>query len=277
MRKKIKVTAVSYLNTKPLLYGIFKSPLAEDLELSLDIPSVCAAKLRSGEADLGLVPVAAIPELDPVYLVSDYCIGAIGSVKTVAIFADQPLESLQEIILDYHSRTSVALAEVLLREYWQLKITLRAGQPGFENKIGGTTGALIIGDRTMGLEERHPYVYDLAEAWMAHTQRPFVFAAWLSRRPLPTDFLAAFNSALQVGLDHLPELMYLLPAVHPHFDLQTYFTQHISYHLDAAKKEGLALFLQKLGYHQPLVALSEVPAPAPSRNMSGVKRLKTFS
>lgn len=245
MDKKIRVTAVSYLNTKPLLYGLFKSPVAAELDLQLDIPSICAEKLRSGQADLGLVPVAILPELTQAYIVSDYCIGAEGAVKTVCIYAEKPLEELKSIYLDYHSRTSVELARILVREFWKVKAELVPATPGFENKIQGDTGALLIGDRTMGLESKYPYVYDLGEAWMQHTGLPFVFAAWVSTRPLDPAFIQRFNAALKLGLDYIPELIYLLPA-QPDFDLQTYYTQYISYPLTSGKKEALRLFLEKI-------------------------------
>lgn len=245
MDKKIRVTAVSYLNTKPLLYGLFKSPVAAELDLQLDIPSICAEKLRTGQADLGLVPVAILPELAHAYIVSDYCIGAEGAVKTVCIYAEKPLEELKTIYLDYHSRTSVELARILVREFWKVKAELVPAKPGFENKIQGDTGALLIGDRTMGLESKYPYIYDLGEAWMQHTGLPFVFAAWVSTRPLDPAFIQRFNAALKLGLDYIPELIYLLPS-QPDFDLKTYYTKYISYPLTEGKKEALRLFLGKI-------------------------------
>ena len=87
MKSKIKVTAVSYLNTKPFLYGIFNHGLEEELDLELNIPSVCAQKLRDGEVDLGLVPVAIIPQLIRPHIISDYCIGTVGAVKTVCLYS----------------------------------------------------------------------------------------------------------------------------------------------------------------------------------------------
>jgi hypothetical protein len=93
--QKLRVTAVSYLNTKPFIYGIFRSELSDLIDLSLDIPSVCAQKLASGAADLALAPVAVIPDLPESYLVSDFCIGATGPVKNglpvfgTAYFRDQ--------------------------------------------------------------------------------------------------------------------------------------------------------------------------------------------
>jgi chorismate dehydratase len=250
MSEKIKVSAVSYLNTKPLLYGLLRNPIAVQLDLQLDIPSVCAEKLRTGQADLSLAPIAIIPELDHPHIISDYCIGTKGTVKTVCIYSVSPLKEVKRLLLDYQSRTSVALAKLLLRDFWGLQPELIAAQRGFENQIDKDTAALIIGDRTMGLDMQYPYVYDLGEAWLQHTGLPFVFAAWVSNRPLPEPFIRQFNQALQEGLDHIPELIYLLPE-QVGFDLKAYFTENISYHLDADKKKAMSLFLQHLNPEGP--------------------------
>lgn len=248
---KLKVTAVSYLNTKPLLYGLLHSPVARQIELKLDIPSVCARRLQEGDADLGLVPVAVIPELDTPHLISDYCIGTVGAVKTVAIFSEKPLEKVKELYLDHHSRTSVELAKLLLRDYWKLSPELIPAGDGYINDLGGTRAGLVIGDRTIGLEGRFPFVYDLGEAWLRHTGLPFVFAAWVSSRPLEPGFGEAFNRAMQQGIAHIPELMYLLPSPHPSFDLEEYFTRYISYELDGEKRKALARFLEAVSPRVP--------------------------
>ncbi len=244
--KKLKVTAVSYLNTKPLLYGLVKSGLSEELDLQLDIPSVCARRLASGGADFGLIPVAAIPELATPHIVSDYCIGTVGEVKTVCIFSEVPIENVEALYLDFHSRTSVELAKILLRNHWHCTPTLLPATPGFEDKIAGTTAALIIGDRAMDQLGKHAFTYDLGEAWLAHTGLPFVFAAWVSNRPLPLDFISRFNEAMKVGIEQIPQLMLILPQQHPGFDLEKYFTENISYQLDADKRKALRMFLQQL-------------------------------
>lgn len=250
--KKIKIVAVSYLNTKPLLYGLLKSPLAAQIDLQLNIPSECARKLKNGEADLGLIPVAGIPELDSPRIVSNFCIGAQGTVRTVCIFSERPLEEVKRIYLDYHSRTSVALTKILLRDYWHLSPELLPAQPGFEEEIGGKTAGLIIGDRAIGMEARFPYIYDLGEAWMEHTGLPFVFAAWVSNKRMDADFLRQFNEALENGVRQIPELMYLLPSPAPGFDLQAYFTENIRYELDEPKRLALEMFLKEISsdsYH----------------------------
>ena len=175
---KIRMTAVSYLNTKPLLFGLVKSGLSEKIDLHLDIPSACARKLVDGEADLGLVPVAIIPELPTPRIVSDYCIGSEGAVRTVGIFSEHPLAEIRRIYLDFHSRTSVQLCRYLLSAYWNLSPELLPAKPGFEALVGGDTAALIIGDRAIAYEHHYPFFYDLGEAWARHTGLPFVYAAW---------------------------------------------------------------------------------------------------
>ena len=240
----IKVSAVSYLNTKPFLYGIFQKELDKQFDLSLDMPSEGARKLLEGEVDLGLVPVAIIPKLKTPHIISDYCIGAEGAVNTVAIFSEVPIDQLTHLYLDYQSRTSVQLAQVLLREYWQLSPELLPAYEGFEKELSGTVGGVIIGDRTIGLT--YAFKYDLGHYWTVHTGLPFVFAAWVSNRKLPASFIKIFNEALDFGLSKLHQLAYLVQSPDDSFSIYEYYTRYIKYHLDEPKKEGLALFLNKI-------------------------------
>ena len=251
MSNIVRITAVSYLNTKPFIYGLFRSDLADRIELSLDIPSVCAQKLLRGEADLALTPVAIIPELPTAHLVSNYCIGATGPVKTVCVFSDKPLSDIKNLYLDFHSRTSVALAQVLCREYWHIQPTFIPATEGFESRIGGDTAGLIIGDRAIGKEKQFAYVYDLAAAWSDWTGLPFVFAAWVSTRPLALALIDRFNFALAEGIAHIPELIKILPTMPPGFDLEDYFRHNISYDLDDSKWAALNRFLGYIAGDKP--------------------------
>jgi chorismate dehydratase len=241
----IRISAVSYLNTKPFIYGIYRSELGDQIELSLDIPSECARKLLVGEADLVLTPVAIIPELPQAHLVSDFCIGSTGVVKTVCLFSEKPLHEIKRIYLDFHSRTSVMLTRLLCAEYWNIQPEFIPATEGFEKLIQGDSAALIIGDRTIGLDIRYPYIYDLGSAWTTWTGLPFVYAAWVSVKPLEPEFITVFNAALQTGLDHLPELIKILATI-PGFDVEAYFRNNISYELDDAKWQGLNKFLTHL-------------------------------
>ncbi len=243
---KVKVTAVSYLNTKPFLYGLLNHPVQDQIDLTLDIPSECARKLQAGEVDLGLVPVAVIPHLDTPHIISDYCIGADGPVKTVCIFSNSPITEVKELLLDYHSRTSVQLAQILLKYHWKIQPLIKPATPGFERTLEPGQAAVVIGDRTIELYDHYKYAYDLSEVWKEMTGLPFVFAAWVSNRPLPDVFVESFNQALKVGLEHIPQLIYLLPTPDHNFDLEKYFTEHISYELNPQKRIALKRFLNEI-------------------------------
>ena len=248
----MRLSAVSYLNTKPFIYGIFKSEIADHIDLNLDIPSVCAQKLLNGTADIALAPIAIIPELPHAYIVSNYCIGSTGRVGTVCIYAQKPLEEIDRVLLDFHSKTSVALTKILFAHYWKKTVVFEPSYQGFEHEINGTTAGLVIGDRTIGLDKKYPYVYDLGEIWTKWTGLPFVFAAWISVKPISPAFTQPFNAALKLGLDHLPELIKILPTI-PDFDLEAYYKNNISYDFNADKRKALHLFLSYIagenGFH----------------------------
>ncbi|MFZ4544128.1 MAG: menaquinone biosynthetic enzyme MqnA/MqnD family protein [Saprospiraceae bacterium] len=246
---KIRLSAVSYLNTKPFLYGIFKHKISLDLDIQLDIPAVCAAKLESGAVDLALVPVAVLPQLSSPKIITDYCIATEGRVRTVCLFGETPIEEWDYLYMDFHSRSSVQLSKLLLKEYWGLNPVLLAADEGFIEKIKGKTGGLVIGDRTFPLHDRFPYIYDLGEAWMNHRHLPFVFAAWVTCKKLAPEFIAEFSEALAIGLDSIPQLVSLMPDEYAHFDLSNYFTENIKYEWDMGKREALSLFLGDSGYN----------------------------
>lgn len=242
--RKIKVGIVNYLNTAPLIYGLENSVVKNEIELIPDYPANLARDLKEKKIDLGLVPVAVIPDLEEWNLVSDYCIGCDGPVASVCIFSEVPIEEIKTVILDYQSRTSVELAKILLRDFWKIDVEFVAGKEDFRKDIRGTTAGVVIGDRALEQRKRSAYIYDLGEAWKQHTGLPFVFAAWVGNHSFDKEFVSAFNEANAFGLQHLPQVI----AAHPYklFDLEEYYTKYISYELNAAKKKGLQLFLGHL-------------------------------
>jgi chorismate dehydratase len=248
MKDKVKVSVVSYLNSKPFLYGIEHSDILNDIDLQLDIPSVCAQKLMEGKVDIGLVPVAVIPKLKESYIISDYCIGAVGKVSSVMLYSQVPLSSIKSILLDYQSRTSVMLVRVLAQEFWKISPEWIPASADFENTIQNNTAAVIIGDRTFGLENKYAYVYDLSQEWEKFTGLPFVFACWVSNKKLPETFVADFNKVLKFGIDHRSELIEELNRRSSYdTDIEKYLTRSISYAYDNPKKRALALFLDYIG------------------------------
>ncbi len=244
MQTKIRVGAVSYLNTKPLIYGFEKGLMAERVELKIDFPSNIASMLLNDEIDIGLVPVAIIPEMKEHHIISNYCIGCDGAVASVCLFSEVPLDKIEKVLLDYQSRTSVELLKILLKEYWKIDPVFETTSGDFQSKIEGNTGALVIGDRALKQRKASSFVYDLGLEWKHFTGLPFVFAAWISNKKLDGNFIQSFNNATSFGLDKIDEIV--SNNFYPIFNLNDYYTKYISYLLDNAKRDGLTTFLSYL-------------------------------
>jgi chorismate dehydratase len=241
--KKIKVGAVSYLNTKPLLYGIEHSDeLMRQIEMVKGYPSEIAKQLLDNDIDIGLVPVAIIPKLKEYYIVSDYCIGANGDVASVCLFSDVELDKIEKILLDYQSRTSVALCKVLLKNHWKKNVVLEDANHDFAEEIQGTTAGVLIGDRALKQRKKSQFIYDLAGEWKRFAQLPFVFAAWISNKKLPEDFITLFNQKNGEGLRNIEAV--IQENEFNYYDLHMYYTQNISYKLSPEKIKGMNLFLE---------------------------------
>lgn len=247
--KKIRISAISYLNTLPFLHGLERSPyLLSNSIMELDIPSVCAEKLIRKKSDIGIVPVAILPELQNYRIISDYCIGAVNKVRSVLLLSEQPVENIRTVILDYHSRTSVQLMKILADKHWKISPEWVSGKPGFEKTITGTTAGVVIGDRAMEMEGTFRYSYDLAEAWNQMTGLPFVFACWVSVSETPGVFLTEFNLALKYGLSHIGDVIAGLKLKNTNkiTGLNEYFTENVSYNLDDNKQKAMDLFLKMI-------------------------------
>jgi chorismate dehydratase len=243
--KKIKVGIVNYLNTAPLIFGLKNSPVIDQIELIPDYPANLAKDLLDGTIDLGLVPVAVIPQLSQWWLMSDYCIGCEGPVASVCIFSDVPIEKTERVLLDYQSGTSVELAKLLIKDYWKLDPQLINAAEDFQQHIHGNTAGLVIGDRSFAQRKVSKYAYDLGEAWKSYTGLPFVFAAWISNKPLDGEFIRLFNEANAFGVNNIPKVIASL-NFNNSVDLEEYFRKYISYNLDEDKRKALRKFLQHL-------------------------------
>lgn len=236
---------MSYLNTKPLIYGFENGMLTDAITLTIDYPSKIAEKLITDELDIGLVPVAAIPKLNEYHIISEYCIACDGEVASVCLFSEVPLAEIKSIILDYQSRTSVALLKLLLKAHWKIAPELIMGETGYEDKIGGTTAGLVIGDRAFKQRLKSPYIYDLGAAWKEMTGLPFVFAAWVSNKKLDENFLVEFNKAVGLGLGELEAIV--AKQEYKYFDLMEYYTKNIKFKLGVKIVEVVGEFLGKMG------------------------------
>lgn len=239
---KIKISAVSYTNTLPFLYGIRHTDIINQIDLSLDIPADCAQKLIDDKVDIGLIPVAATVNMPYWEIVSDYCIGANGPVNSVFIFSNCKIADVKTLQLDPESRSSNNLARVLLKNYWKVAPELIVNADNYSYSDDPDTAFVQIGDRTFGKKGKYAYTYDLAEVWKEFTGLPFVFAAWIANKPIPQAFADEFNKALKHGLDNRKAVIDSLPA-RADFDLDDYLMHKLDFDLMDDKRKALHLFI----------------------------------
>lgn len=239
----LKIAAVKYLNTQPLLNGLRQTGLSQEVQLHLEHPARCAEMLQQGEVDIALCPVGVIPQLPSSHIVTDYCIGSVGAVHSVAVFAHKPLHGLQGVYLFNESRTSNLLVQVLAQKHWELDLIFLEGEEWQRETTN--FGQLMIGDRCFELENQYPFKYDLGQAWLDYTGMPFVYAAWVSRRPIDPELEQKLNAAFRIGIENIAT-DFAGQTTPGGTSAMSYLTENISYHLDAQKKAGLAFFLRQL-------------------------------
>lgn len=249
--EQLRITAVKYYNTLPFIYGITQSGLLRNYSLSLDVPSECARKLITGEADLGLIPVGALSALSGYRIISELCIGARNDVQSVILLTNTELSSLNRIYLDEDSRTSVALVKILANELWHVNAEW-VSLNDLTGPLRDGEGLVAIGDKTFALRLQYLYCYDLAGEWIRHTGLPFVFAVWVTSKQLPGQFLNNFDLALQWGVSHKKESAGLATnAAISEKELLDYLDKAIFYQLDEQMIKGMDLFLAKINKNQP--------------------------
>lgn len=242
---KIRISAVSYLNTKPFVYGLLHSELLDRIDLSLDVPSLCARKLTSGAVDLGLIPVAAIPDIPNAQIISDYCIASSWKVRTVMLVSHVPKEQISKVILDDQSRTSVQLCRILAKYHWHIDPEWENGEPGyFAHQLDHNTAAVVIGDRAFGVENRFEYCFDLGQEWKIFTGYDFVFACWVANKTIDNEFVIEFNKAMSWGVHHIDEVIKEYDKDLPDYRLNEYFYENIRFVFDESKRKGLEMFMK---------------------------------
>ena len=242
----IRISVVSYLNSRPFVKGLEQLATTGQFFVERDIPSVCALKLQDDRADIGLIPVAMIPMLQHSQIITSFCISANGKVDSVLLVSQVPLKDIKNIVLDIESRTSVLLAKILADEYWNIQPTWTPETPLDSFSDPDTIqSAVIIGDRALKYSSRYTYCYDLAEEWKKHTGLPFVFAAWVSNKPIEEEYISQLETAFNNSLSNLDELMKELQNEYPETDVKTYLQERIKYKMGSEEKKGLTLFLEK--------------------------------
>ncbi len=265
MMARTRIVAVSYLNTIPYMYGIAHVGGSLGDGLLLYPPSGCAEALRTGKADMGLIPVASVPEIPDLKIITSFCIGASGPVRTVVLASDYPVEELDTIWLDSHSRTSVRLARILAAEKWSITpqwrsltdYSFRVGTVNGGRETNPTSGAIgmgaesdvgksgyvLIGDKVFDYETQFRHLYDLADEWRAMTGLPFAFAVWTARGDVSQEQIVQLEGALRYGTSHVREAVAWSEYATRSYAYD-YLTKNIDFVLDEPKQRAMELYWQ---------------------------------
>lgn len=238
-----RIAAVSYLNTIPFIYGIEHADNPIGAELLLAPPAQCAQNFIEGKADIALLPAAVVPQLKDFELLPDYCIGAVGPVRTVMVLSQEPIGECRRLFLDAHSRTSVQLCGWLAANKWHITpewytledyTQLRHPEKG--------DAFLIIGDKVFDHEGLFPYAYDLATEWQEATSLPFAFAVWVARKGTPYELTDRLTDALTFGIEHTYEAVLHYGFDKKPYDAYDYLTRNIDFLFDHEKHKALQKF-----------------------------------
>ncbi len=244
---RLRVSAISFLNTAPLLWDLEHGAAGPDFDVDYTLPSACAEALRTGTADIGLLPVIAYPTIPGLVVVPDISIASKRSVRSILLVSKVPVEEIQTVAADTSSRTSVALARVLFCKWFGGPRHFTPMQPDLDAMLAHSDAALLIGDPALTVDRTRYLTYDLAEEWHRATGRSMVFAFWAVRSEVAHPGLArVFRDSRDHGLQ--PENLRSIarqwaPRVGiSEADVISYLTQNIDYSLDAENLEGLDLF-----------------------------------
>ena len=246
---RLRVSAISFLNTAPLMWDFEHGSLGRDFEVSYTVPSVCAEQLREGQADIGIIPVVAYATIPDLVVIPDVAIAARGPVRSILLVSTVALEQIESVAADTSSRTSVALTRIVLRKWARGSHRFQPMEPDLDKMLARCDAALLIGDPALAVDRQRYHVYDMAEEWYRHTGKPFVFAFWAARAAVAHPGLA---EVFQRSRDHGLEPEHLLQIARqwaPRIGIReeeavSYLTGNIHYRLDPACREGLDLFLQ---------------------------------
>lgn len=257
-----RVAASSYLNSAPLIWSFVRGSRRQSVELLTDAaPARCAEMLSRGEVDVALVPVIEYQRMPDASVVPGVCVGARRAVRSVVLATRlDDLRDVRRVALDVSSRTSAALVQIILREFYGCDVETVAGSPDVRAMLDVADAALVIGDPAMTFAREGLRVHDLASLWREHTGLGFVFAMWMARAADAAKARAAdFAGARDEGLAHLEEIVaaYAARLNLPRAELRKYLTGNVRFELDAEMRAGLELYFELAGRH----GLIEAPRP----------------
>jgi chorismate dehydratase len=265
--KRLRISAISYLNTAPLMWDFEHGDAGKLFDISYTLPSQCARELAEGSADIGIIPAAAYTNIPGLKILPDVAIASQRAVGSILLICKVPLDEVRSLALDTSSMTSVALTKVLFAKFWGGNRTFSSADPDLGKMLAEHDAALLIGDPALQIDCSQYITYDLAEEWIRFTGKPFVFAFWAIRNsavgniPDGFDLSRVFQDSRDHGLEsaNLNQIVTTW-ASRLKLDAKTvrdYLTDNIHYYLDPACLDGLRLFYR---YAQECGALPAAPS-----------------
>ena len=250
--RRLRISAISYLNTAPLMWDFEHGDAGSAFDISYTVPSQCAAALGEGTADIGVIPAAAYATIPDLMILPRVAIASRRAVRSILLVSKIPLERIQTVAVDSSSVTSIALSQVLFAKWWGGCRDFTVMPPNVEKMLGEHDAAMVIGDPALMVDRSRYLTYDLAEEWIRFTGKPFVFAFWAVRQAALKDAAPSLDlaSVFQESRDHGLEPQSLEQIARewaPRLGLseagvKAYLTQNIHYYLDPACVDGLQLF-----------------------------------
>ena len=250
--RRLRISAISYLNTAPLMWDFEHGSAGESFDISYTLPSACARSLADGTADIGIIPAAAYAAIAGLQVLPEVAIASRRAVRSILLVSTMPVEQVRTVALDTSSMTSVALTKVLFEKWLGGGRTFTAMDPDLERMLYEYDAGLLIGDPALKVDRRRYHTLDLAEEWIRHTGKPFVFAFWAIRGDAlrlagpALDLPAVFQNSRDHGLE--PASLHKIaeewaPRLEiSEADVRSYLTENIYYQLDQGCLEGLQLF-----------------------------------
>jgi chorismate dehydratase len=250
--RRLRISAISYLNTAPLMWDFEHGEAGRDFDISYTLPSVCARSLADGTADIGIIPAAAYSEIPGLQVLPEVAIASRRAVRSILLVSNVPIEKVRTVALDTSSMTSLALTKVLFEKWLGGGRTFTAMAPNIDQMLAEHDAGLLIGDPALKIDRKRYHTVDLAEEWIRHTGKPFVFAFWavrtnaLKEASPSLDLAAVFQKSRDRGLEPY-NVNQIAREWAPRLDMsetdvRSYLTQNIHYQLDAGCLEGLQLF-----------------------------------
>jgi len=248
MPAKPRVCAVEYLNTSPLVWGLLHGPQKGQVDLSFRLPAECADLLRAGQADVGIPPSIELATNPELVVIPGCSISSDGPVGSVLLVCRKPIDQIETVAADTSSRTSVALAQIVLARKYHRYVKMRPYPPRIAEMLEIADAALLIGDPALRLEPAAGLtVCDLGVEWQALTHLPMVYAVWAVRRPAADPELASlFQASARYGLDHLDRIVAEEAPRRgiPSGAARHYLSERIRFCFGEPERRGLSLFLE---------------------------------